>query len=108
MTGRELLGGSVDPLRARRACDDRGDSLGTSFRGGGDERAVASRRCGAGCGVGDVIRDVLGIVLDPPDERGAAGVLPGQAEEVEAGHIGDTRRCRARSLGPRTGGLIHL
>ena len=30
-----------------------------------------------------------GVVLDPAHQRRAAGVLPGQAEEVEAGDVGD-------------------
>ena len=39
--------------------------------------------------LGDPLGDVLGVVLDPADQRRAARVLPGEAEEVEAGDIGD-------------------
>ena len=31
----------------------------------------------------DLVRDVLCVVLDPAEQRGASGVLPGQAEEIE-------------------------
>ena len=37
----------------------------------------------------DLPGDELGVVLDPAEERGAARVLPGEAEEVEARDIGD-------------------
>ena len=36
----------------------------------------------------DLLRQVLGVVLDEAEQRRAAGVLPGQAEEVEAGRLG--------------------
>src|SRR6188474_1721819 len=39
--------------------------------------------------LGDPLRDELGIVLHPADERGATGVLPGEAEEIEAGNVCD-------------------
>src|SRR5439155_6987679 len=34
-------------------------------------------------------RDELGIVLHPADQRGAASVLPGEAQDVEPRDIGD-------------------
>ena len=34
--------------------------------------------------------DELRVVLHPADQRGAAGVLPGEAEKVEAGDVSDT------------------
>src|SRR5688572_3940233 len=37
----------------------------------------------------DLVGDELGVVLDPPQQRGSARVLPGETEEVEAGHLGD-------------------
>ena len=48
---------------------------------GGSEIRVAARAISRG--------DVLRVVLHPAQEGGAAGVLPGQAEEVETGHGGD-------------------
>ena len=39
--------------------------------------------------LGDPLCDVLGVVLHPADQRRAARVLPGEAEEVEARDIGD-------------------
>src|SRR3954453_3668593 len=47
--------------------------------GGGGDRST----------LGDPLRDELGVVFHPADERGAARVLPGKAEEVEAGNVGD-------------------
>jgi hypothetical protein len=38
-----------------------------------------------GAGRGDLSREVLGIVLDPAQQRRAARVLPRQTEEVQAG-----------------------
>ena len=35
----------------------------------------------------DLLCDVLGVVLDPAEQSRASGVLPGQAEEVEAGRL---------------------
>ena len=46
---------------------------------------VASGRLPEGV---DLLRDVLGVVLDPPEQRRAPGVLPAQSEEVEAGRLG--------------------
>src|ERR1700716_3811381 len=34
--------------------------------------------------LGDVVRDVLSVVPDAPDERGSAPRLPGQAKEIHA------------------------
>ena len=53
--------------------------------GRADRRRLGDR----GRGAGDCRGNVLRVVLDPAQERGAAGVLPGQAEEVETGHGGD-------------------
>src|SRR6266508_3754798 len=46
---------------------------------------------------GPIVRDVcnfagdeLGVVLDPSEQRGSPRVLPGETEEVEAGHVGDS------------------
>src|SRR3954452_15452518 len=47
--------------------------------GGGGDRST----------LGDPLPDELGVVLHPADERGAARVLPGKAEEIEAGNVGD-------------------
>src|SRR3954469_16758433 len=38
---------------------------------------------------GNPLRDELGVVPNPADERRAARVLPGKAEEIEAGNVGD-------------------
>jgi hypothetical protein len=38
----------------------------------------------------DPFRDELGVVLDPAEQRRTARVLPGQADEVQTGHLGDT------------------
>src|SRR3977135_3474583 len=35
---------------------------------------------------GDLSRDVFGVMLDPAEQRRSPGVLPWQAEEVEAGY----------------------
>src|SRR5215210_1874744 len=37
----------------------------------------------------DLVREELGVVFDPAEERRAARVLPRQTEEVEAGDVGD-------------------
>src|SRR5215211_403346 len=37
--------------------------------------------------LGDQLRDEPGVVLHPAHERGASRVLPGQAEEIEAGDV---------------------
>src|ERR1051325_277701 len=39
--------------------------------------------------LGDLLSDELGVVLDEADQRGAARVLPGEAEKVEAANVGD-------------------
>src|SRR5215203_3573834 len=39
--------------------------------------------------LGDPLCDELGVVLHPADEGGAARVLPGKAEEIEAGNVRD-------------------
>src|SRR3954447_18256090 len=36
----------------------------------------------------DLCGDVLGVVFHPSEQRGAAGVLPGQAEKVESRQVG--------------------
>src|SRR3954453_6715217 len=38
----------------------------------------------------DSLRDELGVVLDPAEQRRTARVLPGQAEEVQTWHLGDS------------------
>src|SRR3954467_4438038 len=46
---------------------------------------------GGGGGRGfDAAGDELGVALDPAQQRRAARVLPGEAEEVQAGDVGDT------------------
>ena len=44
---------------------------------------------GGGLVVDDVLGEVGGVVVDEAEQCGAAGVLPGQAEEVQPGHVGD-------------------
>src|SRR5687768_4797992 len=39
--------------------------------------------------VGNFVGDELCVFLDPPEQRGAPRVLPGESEEIEAGHVGD-------------------
>ena len=38
---------------------------------------------------GNALREVGRVVGDEPEQRGPAGVLPGQAEEVQSGYVGD-------------------
>src|SRR5919106_1335459 len=64
-------------------------------------------------GCGDLAGDELGVVLDPADQGRPAGVLPGEAEEVEARHLGYTPavlhaavRADHRWLDPRVVGAI--
>ena len=75
-------------------------------------RGNLARSAGA-CPGGDLIGEVGGVVVDEAEQGRAAGVLPGQAEEVQPGDIGDAapvddaarrrlrRGCRSRSS--RTG-----
>src|SRR6185312_1403098 len=50
---------------------------------------------------GDPLRDELCVVLHPADECGAARVLPGKAEEVEARDHGDAAPVREVAVGVR-------
>src|SRR4051795_11570552 len=68
---------------------------------------------------GDLLGEVRGVVGDEPEQCRTAGVLPGQAEEVQAWHVGDpapvhgaTVRDGAgdsdpRVVGPVAGGPDH-
>ena len=51
--------------------------------------------------LGDPFCDELGVVLHPADERGAARVLPGEAEEVEAGDVRDSAAVDEPAVGAR-------
>ena len=49
---------------------------------------------GWGAGVvvgGDLVGEVCGILVDEAEQGGAAGVLPGQAQEVQAGDLRSRR-----------------
>src|SRR6185436_11162046 len=61
------------------------------------------RFCGRLRALGDLLRDELGVVLHPADQRGAAGVLPGEAEEVEAGDLRDAAAVDELAVGARDG-----
>ena len=68
------------PRHRRR---ERRPLLGSAAAGVGGELLNAG-----GVERADLLGDVLGVVLDPAQQGGAPGVLPGQAEKVEPG------RCR--------------
>src|SRR5690606_19700770 len=58
----------------------------------GGSRVTARRHLGHRTrdrGGGDPAGEVGGVVVDEAEQRRAAGVLPGQAEEVQAGDVGD-------------------
>src|SRR5215204_4930592 len=52
---------------------------------------------------GDAIGEVGGVVLDEAEQRRAAGVLPRQAEEVQAGHVGDAAPVDHAAAGDHAG-----
>ena len=57
-----------------------------------DLRAAGGRRAGSGVRAyerANPLRDELSVVLDPAEQRRTARVLPGQAEEVQTGQLGD-------------------
>jgi hypothetical protein len=61
----------------------------------------------------DPLGDEFGVVFHPSDQRGATRVLPGEAEEVEARHVGDattmanaTVLVEDRQLDPRVVGPV--
>src|SRR6185503_20084754 len=66
-------------------------------------RSFERRFCGCLRALGDPLRDELGVFLHPADERGAARVLPGQAEEVEAGDVRDAAPVDEFAVGARDG-----
>src|SRR5215203_3697226 len=48
----------------------------------------AGRGRHGGAAGGDAVGEVCGVVVDEAEQGRAAGVLPGQAQEVQAGHLG--------------------
>src|SRR3954451_14036107 len=46
----------------------------------------------------DLLGQVLGVVLDEAEQGRASGVLPGQADEVQAGRFGDAALVYHRAL----------
>src|SRR5918992_2857100 len=70
------------------------DRFGTNLF---DYRRLGTSRRFRACG--DSTGKELGIVLDPADEGRAARVLPGKAEEVEAGNVGHTPAVPDAAIG---------
>src|SRR3954453_21432622 len=66
-----------------------GPRLGRSRQGGGLARRPRA----------DLPGQVLGVVLDEAEQGRAPGVLPGQADEVQAGRFGDAALVHDRALG---------
>src|SRR6187200_2667659 len=66
-------------------------------------RSFERRFCGPLRALGDLLRDELGVFLHPADERGAAGVLPGEAEEVKAGDVRDAAAVDEFAVRARNG-----
>src|SRR5215213_7422006 len=48
---------------------------------------------------GDALREVGRVVGDEPEQCGPAGVLPGQAEEVKSGYVGDSPPVHHTAVG---------
>jgi hypothetical protein len=46
----------------------------------------------------DLVGDELGVVFDPPEQRGSPRVLPGETEDVEAAHVGDPAPVKQLSV----------
>jgi hypothetical protein len=44
------------------------------------------------------VGDELGVVFDPPEQRGPPRVLPGETEEVKAGHVSNAAPVKQRSV----------
>ena len=124
--GAEALGDGRDPDRERLAVgqvDRRGRDRVGQAGGVGREAAggllahrhtsvceAAGRRAGVGVGAGvlvDARGDEPGVVLDEAEQRRAAGVLPRQAEEVEAWDVCDARAVAQPAAPSGTGRSIH-
>ena len=69
---------------------------------------------GAGCGrrsglVGpDAVGHIRGVLLDEPQQGRPAGVLPGQANEVQAGDLGDAAAVGDMAFTDHTGMWIQV
>ena len=68
-------------------------------------RDVVRLRCGLAA-VAELLSDERGVVSDEAEQRRAAGVLPGEAEEVEPGTSLTPRRWRRRPSSPLIGSSI--
>src|SRR5918994_3246432 len=55
---------------------------------------------------GDAVGEVGGVVLDEAEQRRAAGVLPRQVEEVQAGHVGDAAPVDHAAVGDHAGDVV--
>ena len=83
-----------------------GDGRGGHGRGGSETRSSGSSSCSrGGCVLRDLVGDVLRVVFDPAEQRGASGVLPGHAEEVEAGRGCHAARVDDCSVVAEDGGI---
>ena len=99
---RQALGLARELDRLAVAVRARGSCIGYILQsselaaGAGADRCAAAARAFDSWYCRDPLGDELGVVLDQADQRRAARVLPGEAEEVEARDVGDATAVAQR------------